>query len=149
MKLTIQKEVLNGVKLQQVFAVEFVLQNQQCDACQRSYTAHTWKASVQVRQKVEHKKTFFLLEQLILKHGAHDKCINIENVQNVSAVRSACRCLGLSRPPLRSPLQGVDFQFSDKSHAIKFMDFLASVTPLRSKAAKQLVSEDVQNGVSE
>ena len=47
-KLTIQKEVLNGVKLQQVFAIEFVLHNQQCDTCQRSYTAHTWKASVQV-----------------------------------------------------------------------------------------------------
>jgi hypothetical protein len=35
----------------------------------------------------------------------------------------------------------------DKSHALKFVDFLASVTPLRSKAAKQLVSEDVQNGL--
>ena len=60
-KLVIQKEVLNGVRLQQAFAVEFVLQNQQCDACQRSYTDHTWRAMVQVRQKVDHKKTFFLL----------------------------------------------------------------------------------------
>jgi len=91
-KLTIQKEVLNGVKLQQVFAIEFVLQNQQCDACQRSYTAHTWKASVQVRQKVEHKKTFFLLEQLILEHGAHEKCINISHVQNGVDFQFAVPC---------------------------------------------------------
>jgi len=32
---------------------------------------NTWKASVQVRQKVTHKRTFLWLEQLILKHNAH------------------------------------------------------------------------------
>lgn len=81
MKLTIRKEVLAGVTLQQVFGVEFVLHNQQCDECQRSYTDHTWRALVQVRQKdVDHKKTFFLLEQLIIKHGAHAKCIAVEQV---------------------------------------------------------------------
>jgi len=119
-KLTIQKDVLNGVKLQQVFAVEFLVQNQQCDACQRSYTDHTWRASVQVRQRVEHKKTFFLLEQLILKHGMHEKCINVEQVP-----------------------MGIDFFFSERSHALKFMDFLGAMVPIRHKAAKQLISEDV------
>ena len=121
-KLTIQKEVLNGVKLQQVFPVEFVLQNQQCDACARSFTDHIWRAMVQVRQKVDHKRTFFLLEQLILKHSAHEKCISVEQVP-----------------------AGVDFAFSERSHAVKFMDFLGTMVPTRWKSAKQLISEDIQN----
>ena len=120
LKLTIQKDVLSGVKLQQIFAVEFIVQNQQCDACQRSYTDHTWRATVQVRQKVEHKKTFYLLEQLILKHGMHEKCINVEQVPN-----------------------GIDFFFSERSHALKFIDFLGAMVPIKHKAAKQLISEDV------
>ena len=46
------RQVLKNAKLQQEFVVEFVIRNQQCDECQRSYTAHTWKAIVQLRQKV-------------------------------------------------------------------------------------------------
>jgi nonsense-mediated mRNA decay protein 3 len=65
-KLTIQKEVLNGVKLQQVFAVDFTLQNQQCDACQRSYTAHTWRASVQVRNLL-----FSIISGIICQYHLH------------------------------------------------------------------------------
>jgi nonsense-mediated mRNA decay protein 3 len=43
-KLTVQKEVMNGIILQQAFVVEFVIQTQQCDACQKSYTEDPWKA---------------------------------------------------------------------------------------------------------
>jgi len=59
-KLTIQKEVFNFAVLQQTFVVEYMVQNLQCPECQRSYTEHVWKASCQVRQKVKHKRTFFL-----------------------------------------------------------------------------------------
>lgn len=89
--------------------------------CQRSFTEHTWKSVVQVRQKVSHKKTFFFLEQLILKHNAHAHTINIENVPD-----------------------GVDFFFSERSHAAKFVDFLASVVATRFRTAKQLVSSDLK-----
>jgi NMD protein affecting ribosome stability and mRNA decay len=51
-KLTIQKEIESGAKLQQSFIVEYTLQNQQCDVCQRSYTNNTWGTCVQLRQKV-------------------------------------------------------------------------------------------------
>lgn len=124
-KLTIQKDVLSGVRLQQVFAVEFVLMNQQCEACAKSYTAHTWGAMVQVRQRVEHKKTFFLLEQLILRHGAHE------------------RCIGITQLPT-----GVDFAFAEPQHAVKFIDFLGSVVPIRHRKAVKLIGEDEQNGTS-
>lgn len=50
-KLTIQKEVLNGAILQQAFVVEFVVNSQMCSDCQRAEAKDYWKSNVQVRQK--------------------------------------------------------------------------------------------------
>ncbi|EMP32714.1 60S ribosomal export protein NMD3, partial [Chelonia mydas] len=50
-KLTVQKEVMNGAILQQVFVVEYVVQPQMCDDCHRVEAKDFWKAVVQVRQK--------------------------------------------------------------------------------------------------
>uniref|UniRef100_A0A4W4FMS6 60S ribosomal export protein NMD3 n=1 Tax=Electrophorus electricus TaxID=8005 RepID=A0A4W4FMS6_ELEEL len=80
MKLTIQKEVMNGAILQQVFVVEFVVQPQMCDDCHRVEAKDYWKAVVQVRQKTVHKKTFFYLEQLILKHRVHQNTLRIKEI---------------------------------------------------------------------
>ncbi|KAK2560301.1 60S ribosomal export protein NMD3 [Acropora cervicornis] len=77
-KLTIQKEVLNSTILQQVFVVEFVVQNQMCEVCHRQAAQDYWNALVQVRQKTSHKKTFFYLEQLILKHNAHHNTVKVK-----------------------------------------------------------------------
>jgi len=33
----------------------------------------------QVRQHVDHKRSFFLLEQLILKHSAHTNTVSVKN----------------------------------------------------------------------
>lgn len=73
-----QKEVGNGAVLQQAMAITFVVRNQQCDNCAAAFTNNTWTAVVQVRQRVDHKRTFFYLEQLILKHSAHSQCTNIQ-----------------------------------------------------------------------
>lgn len=78
LKLTVQKEVGNGAVLQQAMAVTFVVRNQQCEGCAAAFTNNTWTAVVQVRQRVDHKRTFFYLEQLILKHSAHSQCTNIQ-----------------------------------------------------------------------
>lgn len=51
-KLTVQKEVFGGAILQQVFVVEYVVNNQMCDDCHKTETKHFWKAVVQLRQKV-------------------------------------------------------------------------------------------------
>ena len=40
----------------------------------------------QLRQHVYHKRTFFFLEQLILKHGADVNCINIKSIHEGEAV---------------------------------------------------------------
>jgi nonsense-mediated mRNA decay protein 3 len=119
-KLTIQDSVSDGVLLQQAFEVVFVVAYQQCPECAKSYTANVWRACVQVRQKVLHKRTFLFLEQLILKHGAHKDTLNIREAKD-----------------------GIDFFFSARNQAEKFVDFLNSVTPVRVKKSQQIISEDV------
>lgn len=119
-KITVQAEAMEGAVLQQTFEVEFVQQFKQCPDCQKSYTHNTWRAVVQVRQKVPHKRTFLYLEQLILKQGAHKETINIKEVQN-----------------------GIDFYFGQRNHAEKFVDFLTSVSPVRTKKSQELISMDV------
>lgn len=119
-KLTIQDSVSEGVVLQQSFEIEYVVAYQQCPDCAKSYTANTWRACVQVRQKVTHKRTFLYLEQLILKHGAHKDAINIKEVKD-----------------------GLDFYFAARNQATTFVDFLTSVAPVKSKRSEELISMDI------
>ena len=107
-RLTIQREVLSGTILQQSFIVEFVVRNQQCIECQAAFRTGSWKALVQVRQRVNHKRTFLYLEQLILKHGAHRGCLSIETFKD-----------------------GMDFYFPDKGKAGRFISFLEDVVPMK------------------
>ena len=123
LKLTIQKEVFSGVILQQVFVVEMVIHNFQCNNCHMVAAQNTWRAAVQVRQKVDHKRTFYLLEQLILKYKAHQQCVSVKEQPD-----------------------GVDFYFLCRHHAMKFQEFIVGVVPCRKKvASEQLISEDLNN----
>ena len=119
MKITIQDAVQDGVLLQQSFEVIYVVHTQQCRECAKSYTPAHWQACVQVRQKVLHKRTFLFLEQLILKHSAHRETQNIKEAKD-----------------------GVDFFFSAKNQAEKFLDFLNSVVPVKTKSSQELISMD-------
>lgn len=119
-KLTIQDAVQDGMLLQQSFEVVYVVAYGQCPECAKSYTANVWRAAVQVRQKVLHKRTFLFLEQLIMKHGAHRETLNIKEAKD-----------------------GIDFFFSAKNQAEKFVDFLNSVVPVKVKASQELISMDV------
>ena len=76
-KITVQKEFNNSL-LQSSLIVEFVEEWTQCDDCKKTFTPHLWNASCQVRQKVDHKRTFLYLEQIILKHKMHEKALNIK-----------------------------------------------------------------------
>ncbi len=119
-KITVQQEAFEGTILQQTFEVEYVVASQQCPDCAKSYTANTWRAVVQVRQKVPHKRTFLYLEQLILKHGAHKDTINIKEVKD-----------------------GLDFFYAQRNQAEKFVDFLSSVAPTKVKKSQELISMDI------
>lgn len=96
-----------------------------CPDCTRVMASNTWKAVVQVRQKVEHKKTFLFLEQLILKQSAHRDCINIKDSKD-----------------------GLDFYFATRPKAIKFVDFMQGIAPIRYKASEQIQSSDMQNATA-
>lgn len=116
-KLTVQKEVMNGAVMQQAAIVEFAIRNQQCKNCEASYAQGVWHAVVQVRQRVTHKRTFFYLEQILLKHHAHSDCINIVTFKD-----------------------GMDFYFKDRQPAVRFFGFLESHVPMKVKYSRKLVS---------
>lgn len=119
-KVTVQKEVLNGAILEQSYPIEYVQEEHMCESCSRiQANPDQWVAAVQLRQHVTHRRTFFYLEQLILKHGAAANAIRIKQLD-----------------------QGIDFFFSNRSHGVKFVEFLGKVSPVRSRHDKQLVSHD-------
>ena len=120
--LTLCSQVFASTVLQQIFEVEFVVQYTQCPDCTRLAAKNTWRAIVQVRQKVDHKRTFLYLEQLILKHGADKDTVSIAERKD-----------------------GLDFFYASKQHANKMCDFLTAVAPVRMKTSEQLISLDVQN----
>ncbi|KGO65563.1 Uncharacterized protein PITC_018810 [Penicillium italicum] len=115
-----QAEAFQGTIVQQQFEVEYVVANQQCSGCAKSYTHHSWEASVQVRQKVPHKRTFLYLEQLILKHNAHKDTVNIKEVH-----------------------EGLDFFFAKRNEAERMLSFLEKNIPVRSKKSHELISMDI------
>ncbi|KZP26946.1 NMD3-domain-containing protein [Athelia psychrophila] len=123
--MTIQKEVLTNTVLEQIFEIEYLVQHGQCPDCAKLAAKNTWKALVQVRQKVPHKRTFLFLEQLILKHGAQKDTIAVKEVRD-----------------------GLDFFYSARNHAIKMVEFLAGVVPIKSKGSEQLLSTDTHTGTS-
>ncbi|KAF7301145.1 60S ribosomal export protein NMD3 [Mycena indigotica] len=123
--ITIQKEVLINTILEQTFELEYLVQYGQCPDCARLAAKNTWKALVQVRQKVPHKRTFLFLEQLILKHNAQKDTISVKEVKD-----------------------GLDFFYSQRSHAIKMVEFLTSVVPVRSKSSEQLLSSDTHSNTA-
>jgi nonsense-mediated mRNA decay protein 3 len=125
-KITVQQEAFQDTIVQQAFEVEYVVANQQCADCKKSYTHHTWRAVVQVRQKVSHKRTFLHLEQMILKHQAHSDTINIKEVHD-----------------------GIDFYFAHRNQAEKFLDFLNSVAPVQVKKSQELISHDVHTSTKQ
>jgi len=55
----------------------------------------------QVRQKAEHKRTFFFLEQMILKNNANERCLKIKEEKD-----------------------GLDFFFKSKPDAMKLLEFI-------------------------
>lgn len=125
LKIIIQKEILANTVLQQTFVLTLVVQGGQCPQCTRLAAKNTWRAAVQVRQKVDHKRTFLYLEQLILKHNAHRDTISINEKRD-----------------------GLDFFYADRNSAIKMVEFLAGVVPVRSKSSEQLLSSDTHSNTA-
>ncbi|CAB3222820.1 unnamed protein product [Arctia plantaginis] len=123
-KLTIQGEVGLNTVMQQVIVTEFTVQNQMCSACHRTEAQDYWRALVQVRQRANNRKTFYYLEQLILKHKAHENTLGIKPKHD-----------------------GLDFFYTSESHARKMVDFIQSVLPVKSQHSKKLISHDIHSNI--
>lgn len=117
--MTVQKEVLDKQLLQKQEVVEMTIQNMQCDDCKKSYTPHKWKAQVQVRQKVDHKRTFLYLEQMILKHKQHKNCSNIAELAN-----------------------GLNFDFVEFNYAKAMVKFIQNSVTCKVDHSVELISHD-------
>lgn len=120
-KSLIQREH-SGALLQQNIITEFVVMNQTCDECHRVEAKDYWNAVVQVRQHVEHKKTFYYIEQLIIKLKMHESTVSIKQVHD-----------------------GIDFFYANQQTARKMVDFLESVVPCRTCTSKRMISQDVHS----
>lgn len=121
-KITVHKEVFGGTMLQQVFVVEYIINNQMCDDCHRTEAKDFWRCLVQVRQRSENKKTFYYLEQLILKHKAHENTLGIKPEHG-----------------------GLDFYYATENHARKMVDFLQTMLPVKTTESKRLISHDIHS----
>lgn len=124
LKLTIHGEVMGGTVLQQVFVVEYTVTNQMCDDCHRTEAKDYWKCLVQIRQRCENKKTFYYLEQMILKHKAHENTLGIKPIHG-----------------------GLDFYYANDSHARKMAEFVGNVLPIKLTHAKRLISQDIHSNI--
>ena len=119
-KLTVQAEVLGGATLQQACVVDFTVEPHQCIDCTRAATnAASWIACAQVRQHVGHKRTFFFLEQAVLRARADASATGV-----------------------RAAHGGLDFYFASRAQCSKFVDFVQSAVPARHRSDKQLVSHN-------
>ena len=88
--------------------VEYRLQNLFCPDCHQE-NADMNAAAIQVRQHVEHKRTFFLLEQIIIKRNAQVGVAGME------------------------PKDGIDFRFGNKQQATKFVRVFEECSSMPSK----------------
>lgn len=107
-KLTVQKDVFNGVTLQQSMVAEFILKNLYCKNCHMIAAEISWTCVVQIRQKVDNKRTLYLLEQLIIKHKAHTRTVSVKEVPD-----------------------GIDFFFLHRRDADRFSNFVLGSVPCK------------------
>ncbi|CAH8435467.1 unnamed protein product [Schistosoma turkestanicum] len=121
-EVTVQGTLQTGDRVEQQIPIDFTVHTQQCTSCTRSAAKDYWNACVQVRQKVDHKKTLLHLEQVILRSGMNKTCSNIKQVSG-----------------------GIDFFFSTRSQAVTFVNFLSKRSPCRCQTAQHLKSHDVNN----
>lgn len=121
LKITVQGEAAeyHNTIVQQSFEAEFVEQGSQCPDCAKSYTANTWVACIQVRQRVSHKRTLYYLEQLILKNKANNNTVSISETKD-----------------------GLDFFYNDRKHAIKMVEFLQQSVPTKVTSSSEFISQD-------
>ncbi|TMW47044.1 hypothetical protein DOY81_007879 [Sarcophaga bullata] len=123
-KLIVEGSATEFSSLRQGAIVEYIIQNQMCNECHRVEAKDYWRCVVQVRQHAENKKTYLYLEQLILKHKAHENTLGIKPAHG-----------------------GLDFYFGTENHARKMVNFLESMVPVNVTPSRRLISHDQNSNI--
>ncbi|XP_005175681.2 60S ribosomal export protein NMD3 isoform X1 [Musca domestica] len=123
-KLVVEGNEADHSSLRQGAIVEYTIQNQMCHECHRVEAKDYWRCVVQVRQHAENKKTYLYLEQLILKHKAHENTLGIKPMHG-----------------------GLDFYFATENHARKLVNFLESMVPVKVTSSRRLISHDKNSNI--
>ena len=126
-RVLIEKEAFNDIIVRKTVPIVFVVHVVQCPDCREMATKREhWKAIVQLRQHVAHKRTIFWLEQQILGRNAQEGMTAVER-----------------------KVDGLDFQFNDKPAAERFVGFLKNLVMLSSNSSAKVVSEDLQSAIKD
>lgn len=126
-RVLLEKEAFDDIMTRKTIQIVFVVRTVQCPDCREMATKREhWKAIVQLRQHISHKRTVFWLEQQILGRNAHEGVIAIER-----------------------KVDGLDFQFSDKPSAERFVGILKGLIMLSANSSAKVVSEDLQSAVKD
>lgn len=121
-KLVVRRELMDSTALVHTAVVEYVVSNQMCGDCHRTEAKDYWKAVVQLRTRSANKKTFYYLEQVILRQRVHEGATNIKPIHD-----------------------GLDFMFGSEAAARKFLSFVEASVPCRVQQSKKLISHDAHN----
>lgn len=111
--------------VEQPLEMKYVIKNMQCPDCAKVEAKQFWNSLVQVRHKGRHKRMMIYLEHLVLKNSAYEDTSNIKQRK-----------------------EGLDFYYIDRNAAIRMVNFLQNVLPVRTKASERLISKDVHTSKS-
>ncbi|KAM0686755.1 ribosome-binding protein [Conglomerata obtusa] len=111
--------------IEQSVNIKYRIRNRQCPDCQKIEAKQYWTSIVQVRQRVQHKRTLLYLEQILLKSEAFKDATNIKERRD-----------------------GMDFYYQNKVPAIRMVNFIQSAMMSRLVTSERLISEDKKSNTA-
>ncbi|MES1904855.1 MAG: ribosome-binding protein, partial [Paramarteilia canceri] len=124
-QIKVQKEVYENFNVEGTLDIEIVKKNLTCPQCHRAEADDYWKCQVQIRQKVNHRRTFYYLEQILLKNKLTHEISSIEKTEN-----------------------GINLFYQDRNAAVRMTNFIVTKVPCKLTNSQQLISEDIKNNAA-
>jgi len=124
LSVKVSQAIDDTYEVKQEFPVEYVVAKEFCGDCHRIEAKDFWKATIQVRQKVDHKKTYYYLEQLMLKNNMSRFATN-----------------------LKAQSSGMDMFFLNERDARKVVEFIAASVVCKHSISKKLISHDIKSNI--
>ncbi|KAM0675160.1 ribosome-binding protein [Gurleya vavrai] len=105
--------------IEQEVNIKYKIRNKQCPDCQKVEAKQYWTSIVQVRQRVQHKRTLLYLEQILLKSESFKDTSNIKERRD-----------------------GIDFYYQNKVPALRMVNFIQNAMMSRIITSGKLITED-------